>query len=149
MTVVSTMYDAFVTRLGALLPDHRRLPNPYDIEENSELYLKQGWGLAVAGLENTNRSTTCNVSTRVTFEIPITRKYFALEHDAVSKGATDKALLEDLQLIIDDAQKNNLGATSSTHIAVFLTAGGVSSIRVDDEDKFRELRATLTAEYFT
>lgn len=143
----STIYDAYVTRIGTLLPDHKRLPNPYAIDENNELYLAKGWGLAVGpSVENTQRFVCAKKSLRVTLQLSITRKFYAVEHDAAKKADCDKLLMADFEEILDDAHANNLGVATD-NLTIATSALGINNVK-PDKDLFRYLTVIITVEYF-
>jgi hypothetical protein len=145
MSEITTIFDTLVTRTQALLPSHVRLSNPYTLEQNNEQKLRQGWGLAVLGGVNTERSVSCISSVARSVEIKITRKVYALEQDQSKKADADKALLEDLQLIVDDLEKNYT-LTTGKFIAKYISDSGIVPIFVE-KDNFLSLVISVTVEY--
>lgn len=140
------VFDSLVTAIQILLPNHKRIPNPFELSENNGRILEQGWGLAIApGGENTGRFSCAQRSLRVTFTLAITRKFYATEHDAAAKAVADKLLLTDFETVLDDSWKNNLSLAGSLQ----LTPGfaGIQSIFAD-KDLYRAMNVTLTVEYF-
>lgn len=106
MTTATEIYDGLVSRISALLPNHKRLPYPYDLENNNEDFLEQGWGIAVRSSENTNRELCNRKSLRRSYEIILTRKYYSLDHDVTKRADTEKSLLEDAWILYDDFCEN-------------------------------------------
>lgn len=147
MTVISDIYDALHTRVVALLPDHTRLSNPYFLEQNNALDLRQGYGIAVRSGFNTNRQVGCQLSVERTFDIRITRKYYAREFDAVAKSETYKDILEDLQLVIDEFEKYPTLAADYNPVIKYISDTGINNIFIE-KDNFNEITATYTVEYF-
>jgi hypothetical protein len=147
MSDFSTIYDGWVSRIGTtLLPNHKRLPNPYDIAENNEIYLAQGWGLSVGPSGVNTQRFVCNKrSLQVTLQLSITRKFYAVEHDATKKASVDKQLMADFEAVFDDAHANNLGLDSNlTVVSGFF---GIQNVK-PEKDLFRALIANLAVEYF-
>lgn len=145
MTNGADIFDAIVTRMATLLPSHHRIPNPYELSENNGRILEQGWGLGISpGGENTNRFSCATRSLRVTFQLSITRKFYATEHDAAAKAYADKLLLTDFETVLDDSWKNNMGLAG-----LQLTPGFIGIVSIfTDKDLYRSLNSNLTVEYF-
>lgn len=145
-SVISSAYDAIVTRMGIVLPSHTRISNPYSVDENPEPMLRLGWGLRVADGVNSNRMVNCQLSTDRKFVIVLTRKYYARELDVVSKASTEKDLLEDNFLVIQDFEKNTmLGAIVAK--ANYESDTGIQFVFNQDKP-FYKIESTLSVEYF-
>lgn len=143
MTEISTIYDGLVTRLAALLPNHKRLTDPYNLDNNSTTFLNQGWGLAVGQGENTERQVSCQSSVRRTFQVPITRHYAATAHAVTAKATVEKLLLEDLQIIYDDAQENGLNVANLT---LAVTDDGITEVFAE-ESPYLSVTVIVSVEY--
>lgn len=146
MSNFSTLYDAIVDRLEAVLPSHTRLPNPYKVDENTELFLRQGWGLALTSGTNPNRNLSCRISTLRSFEIIITRKFYSLESSVTNKEATEKQLIEDQLLVIIDFC-NNSSLPSALGVVNFESDSGIEYVS-GEKDNFLVLRSVFGVEYF-
>lgn len=148
MTNGADIFDGIVTRMALLLPaasGYKRLPNPYELNENNGRILEQGWGLALTpGGENTARFSCATRSMRVTFQLALTRKFYALEHDAPAKANVDKLLLTDFETVFDDSWKNSLGVDGLNVTSGF---AGIQPVFVD-KDLYRALLMNMTVEYF-
>lgn len=148
MADASTIFGQLITRFGTLFATgsgYARIPNPYDLPKNNGNILKQGWGLSVfAGVENTNRFMCATRSMRIQFQLHLTRRYYALEHDSAKKADCDIALLTDFETFFDDAWKNNLNASG---LNVVGGAFGIQSVFAEDAP-YRVLTANFTVEYF-
>lgn len=145
MTAVTTLYDTLVTRVGELLPSHQRLGNPYELEENPNPFLKQGYGIAFSVANNPEREISCRGWVQRDLIIVLTRKFYARDTDRASKASAEKDLLEDLQLIIDDAEKN-FDAPNSVALFKYTTDNGIEPVRAD-EDHYISVSAVISAEY--
>jgi hypothetical protein len=146
-TAFSTIYDALITRLTALLPNHARLPNAYRLEENNERMLEQGWALAIApaGTNTARHLSSGGGSISVGFQLALTRKAFATEANAAAFATTDKDLLADFQTVFDDSNNNNLGIDGTG----VLVNGYSGVVPVDAErGTFRALLVNISVEYF-
>lgn len=145
MTNGADIFDGIVTRLATVLPSHKRLPNPYDLNENIGQLLEQGWGLGISpGGENTHRFSCTTRSLQVTFQIAITRKYIALENDAAAKALADKNLLSDFEAILDDSWKSNFGLDNVMNLVPGFS--GIQTVFAN-KDQYRCALVTMTVEY--
>jgi len=146
-TNFNTAYDLIVTRIAALLPNHIRLSDPYNPEQNPERYLEQGWGLALnLGGSNTSRFVTSQKTTNIQYQVIISRKRFALDLDAASKANTDKNLLEDLRVIITDIWDNNFNISGSPLIK-FVDYSGINQVKTE-KNSYMYVGLNINVEYF-
>jgi len=148
MSLISTGYDALLSRLDALFPPTdgwNRLPNPYKPEENSELFLTQGYGIAMGPGNNTNRQVNCKFSVVRQMTVVLTRKYEALENDADAKASTEKQLFEDQYILINDLEQD-ISINGQTMYTRFVADGGIEYVR-SDTDRFLILRTQYDLEY--
>jgi hypothetical protein len=143
---LTQIYDAIVSRIETLFPNHRRLSDPYDLENNPDNLLKQGWGLAAGpGGDNTERYVSCTESLSVNMTVPFTRAAFSRELDSSTKAAADKLLLEDMQVLADDVLKNNLNIQGP--LINFVGFDGIDSVRAD-ERRYVQIGCNITVENF-
>lgn len=141
---ITTAYNTLQARVAALLPNHQRLGNPYEIEENPAPFLKQGYGIGLGPANNTERQISCQGSAQRDLLVTITRKFYARDTDRATKATVELELLEDLQLIMDDAEKN-FQAPTSTAIYRYATDNGIESVYAD-EDHYLMVQAVVSAE---
>lgn len=145
MSNISTVYDAMITRIAAKLTTHLRLPNPYKPNENSELFLKQGYGVALGPALNTNRLVACKLSIERQFFVSISRKYFALESSATNKASTEKQLLEDQLLLIQDFESDPT-LNGSAFKTVYVSDNGIEYV-FGEKDQFLIINSVFSIEY--
>lgn len=145
MTDFADVWDDIVTRIGQLLPNHRRLPDAYAVEANDDLYLGLGWSLAISPGTNPERWLSKHKSIIVDLDLRITRKSFGLDHNPADKQDAEIDLFGDFELVYDDVHNNNLNAAGA--IIKVLSFTGIEAVDTDREN-FRVLTATLTVEYF-
>lgn len=139
-------YDLILTRLAALYPSHTRLYNAYVLEDNDDLYLKQGYGIKVGpAAVNTQRSLGKVRSTEVNYTVVFARRMAGRDHDPEPKSDTEQTLLGDVQTLIDDIHENNLNL-GETNIA-FVGFSGVETVR-PEELKYLFIEVNMTVEYF-
>jgi len=149
MSIISTAYDAFVTRIETVLDvatnGHTRLSNPYKPDENNERLLVKGYGIVMGPGSNTNRQVNCKFSVSRQMEIVLTRQYFAREDDAVSKADTEKALFEDQYLLINDFEQD-ISINGQTMYTRWESDSGIEYVS-SATDRFLMLRTTFSLEY--
>jgi hypothetical protein len=146
MSDTSTIYDAIVTRMGTLFPNHKRIGNPYKPEENAEPILTMGWGLTVGEAVNTNRVLSNQFTVAREFALLVCRKAFHRESDAAARATTEKLILEDLYTLIKDFEINASlnGVAMNTK---YLGDGGIEAV-MPDKDQFLMIRARISVEYW-
>jgi len=149
MSNVSTVYDALVTRIGTVLSSHRRLTNPYSIEQNMEQILKKGWGIAWGSGENTKRFLSDINSIKRLFPVIICREYKARELDITTKASTEKLLFEDQKLLITDFKnQNQLTVVQGINHVTFSSDEGIQKVAFEGKDQFLFLTSIFEVEYF-
>lgn len=96
MSKVSTIYDQLVdVTIPAVLPNHTRIPNAYSLEDNSDNFTRQGWGLRV-GTSTPAESEFKAFNNERTFTIVLTREIIRLDSDSDTVDTAVKLLLEDV-----------------------------------------------------
>ena len=74
---------------------HTELDNPYELERNSDLEMKKGYGVAIGSAFNNTKEICSNATERRTFVISFARRISATRMDSVTRIATEKLLMED------------------------------------------------------
>lgn len=149
MSQIADIYEALLVRLNTLYPEQdgwNRLSNPYKPEENPDIFLRQGWAIAIGPALNTERLLNCRYSVERTITITLTRMYEALENDAINKSSTEVQLLQDQHLLILDLEQDTTVNGSSVQ-TTYRTDGGMEYVR-GETDRFLMLRSDVTLEYF-
>lgn len=146
MSKVSTIYDNMITRVASVLSSHVRLPNPYKPDENSTIYLKKGYGVALGGAEISRRVIGGQVIMTRESTITVTRQYFSKENDPSSKASTEKQVLEDIFLVIKDFENDVTLNEVATNVT-FRSDSGIEYVS-NDKDQFLMVRATFAVDYF-
>lgn len=146
MTDISTIYNAFVARMGTLYTAHNRLTNVQDLAQNNEQFLTLGWGIQVGAGTNTERSVSRISTVSREFIFHFTRKVYARELDPSGKADAEKSLLEDLQILVDDLERD-FTTTTADYVIKYLSDTGILPVQTD-KDRFISISATVSAEYF-
>jgi len=146
MSAITTVYDILITRIAAVLTGHYRLSNPYKLEENAETFLRIGYGLAIGDAVNTLKPMTGCLFTQRNFILSISRRYAATESNAVAKATTEKQIMEDLFLLINDFHQNTT-LTNGNRVVKFESDSGINYVQ-GETDKFMYTSAVISIEYF-
>lgn len=146
MSNISTGFDAMVTRVETVLgTGYTRIPNPYNIEDNTELKLKKGYGLALRDAVNSKRQTNCKFSVNRTVEVILTRLYTGYEENAVDRASLEKLLLEDQYKIINDFEQD-FSINGTTMYTRWETDGGIEFV-AGETGRFLMLKTQFSLEY--
>lgn len=109
MSAASTMFDTMRARVQAVLPNHHWLKDPYNLDENSDLDLNQGAGMAIGPALNGNAALCSRIEIDRSMTVAITRKFFATEMNIDAKEAVEKQLLEDEVLVVSELLRDPTG----------------------------------------
>lgn len=149
MSAMSTAYDLLVTRLDAALPaasGYTRIPNPYNLGENDQNILRQGYGLALGPANNAKSELSCNMQIQRIFNVVVAREFLKLEHDVDGGQDVDKALMEDMRLVLRDFETYT-SLNSGNVIMGYDSDGGIELLKAESRS-FLFLRAQFTMKYF-
>lgn len=149
MSKVSTTYEAFVTRVETILSTHIELPNPYQIEQNDELALNQGWGVVWGPGQNSQRNLSCNLSVNRDIILVLTRQFITNELSHDHQESVEKLLMEDQYLMIKDIETDPKMGSTDVLKSDYLSDSGIQIISFDDPQKnnFLLLETTFQVEY--
>lgn len=135
MSAVSTAYDALETRIAALLnanpadPAFLKIPNPYQLEENSDGVLRKGFGIKIGQASNV-MAVNCNYHIDRVFGVVLAREAMNTDHDSAGIAKVEKQLMEDLTTIIRDFEVNQ-SLNTGLIFCGYLGDGGIELIRND------------------
>jgi len=149
MSQISTAYDNFLARVAAVLTSGngwKQVPNAYAIEKNPEPYLNQGYAVGFGAGTNTKRLQSRTVSVAREFFVTICRVNDNLEDEVTGIQTAEKALLEDLKLLIADMETNQT-LNAGEILCSYVGDGGIES--VDGETReILSIKANFLIEYF-
>jgi len=148
MSKITEAFNAMHSRIEILHPNHKRLSDPYDLEKNTELFLRKGYGIALLSGDPVNEGILakgCNRTTTRDFDIHITRQFFAKENDGPKKDVVALQILEDLAIITSDFLLEET-LNDGTIDTDFNGDTGIFKV-VNDKDNFIAATATITVRY--
>lgn len=144
-TKVTLAYRALLQCVATTLKDHKRLNDPYNLDENDGAQLRQGWGVRVDEGEPTRRCINPEYFLRRTFTVALTRECPAKDSDPERREAAAFELFEDLHLLIAKTVENiTLGDTSFDF--AFAGDGGIQEVFAEKKP-YVALEARFTVEY--
>jgi len=148
MSKITLAYEAIVARMQALFPNHFRLTNPYDVENNDVKRLNRGWGVQIGPSQDPNDQIDCEYSIIREINIVLTRRFYAKEHDVDLKDDGIQALLEDAKLIFDEAHNNpTLGVPDTVANFQTVSDNGIETV-FSNKECFLKLQINCTLRYF-
>lgn len=146
MSKISDVITAIYSLVSTALATYNELPDPYDIEGNTELFLKKGFGISAgSGNNNQERSVSCSRWTTRDFTITLTNKITTTRENTGSMKTLQKNIFEDqetlLQAFYDD---RTIGGNAQD--AVNVSDGGIEYLTIDEVKYFR-LDTTISVTY--
>ncbi len=148
MSNISDAYVAIKAYVQNILPTHQLLPNPYNLQQNPMIYLDQGVGIAFGPAENRESNMDCLVSLRRTVTISVTRKFNATNLNRTNKEDSEKLLLEDLYLLINEVQKYpQIDAYGPVTEFSYTDDGGIEQV-FDERQDYIVLRCNFDLIYY-
>lgn len=106
MSKISQIHDALISLIAGQLSTYIKLPNPYFIRDNNELFLKKGYGVAVGTGTRTDRLLSCQFSWQRDFHVVLTQLVTTTDSNTTQRETIVKNLLEDHTLVIEQIEKN-------------------------------------------
>lgn len=100
-TNVTTVYAGLLTAMAALFTTKKRIPNPYSLVDNDDLFLNNGYGLKV-GAGEPQESELHNFVNGYNFSVIFTKQVYKLDQKQVKYDDDAKAILEDGVTLIKD-----------------------------------------------
>lgn len=145
MSTISTIHDTLLSTLSSVLPPtYRQLPNPYEIEDNNELFLTQGYGVAIGAGSRTDRLINCSASWERNFNIILVNQVTTTDHDITAKQTIAKNLLEDHYAVFINLE-NNASLSSLTINSQVDSDSGIQF--VGDLNRYYFVEISVTCEY--
>lgn len=134
MSAITTVYDAMVTRVSAVLTSGNgwlQIPNAYDIPSNAKGFLRQGFGVSLGSGTNSKLQlcNTLTVDRRII--VSLSREVFKTDGDVDGYATVAKQLFEDLKLVIADFE-TNVTLNTGTLFCEYLSDTGIQAIESDD-----------------
>lgn len=95
MSKITDIRDALETLVAASFTGFKKIPNPYLIERNANVFIDKGYGIAIGPAERVNLEL-CRMAFNRFFNIPIIH-VIGTQNDIDHREAAEQTLLEALQ----------------------------------------------------
>jgi hypothetical protein len=146
-TTISGIHDDLYSMMASLFPSKKVLADSLNLYNNDEIFLADGFAIYIGPANNTKREVACRLSVSRQIVISLTKAPFAGHKDIDKLKATEKALLEELHIVINDFSKNDSYATLRGVKRDYLSDGGI--IRAFGESRsILSIQASFNVEYF-
>jgi len=103
MSSISTIYDNLLslvsTAIGGSGEGYIELPNPYNLADNNQLFLKKGYGVAIGPGVGLELHVGCRISYERIFTVVLTKEMATTDHNITARTSFNKELIEDFVLV--------------------------------------------------
>lgn len=145
MSSISNIHDNLYTLVAATLTNHAELRRPTNIELNSDLFLKKGFGISVSSAVRGTRNISCRYWLQRDFIITNTLAIYGTDTSNTIRKIAEKTLLENQKLLITALETDNTLSGYCNNLR-FVNDAGIEFIHVDEKD-YIMLQSTFTLEY--
>lgn len=144
---ISTLYDDFVARITAVLPSHIRMSDAYLLVKNTDSEKRQGFGVKIGSGSHTGNNLSCDIILEQSLTLILSRIVTAQEIDGSGKAGTEKQLLEDLFLVIQDVEKEcTLQDPTIVIYGAYVSHSGIQFIE-GTQDNWMRIEANFSFRY--
>lgn len=128
---ITTVYSTLLSTLATLYPNKTRIPNPYDLEQNPDGFLRDGYGLRV-GPSNLEESEFKNYRYELDISVILTKEILRTEEDTTAMESQTLALLEEMHTVRKDFYNvDQLGIESNIERIDIGSSSGIEFLRGD------------------
>jgi hypothetical protein len=145
-TAIENIISALNTEIASQLSGYARIPNPYFLEANNQLFLNKGYGIVVGPGRDTERYVSCLVTWERSFTIIISNQITTTENNIDAREALEKAILVDHDKLIRAFYANTSFSGQSMKCQVS-DDGGIEPFVTADNAKYFVMNLSLLVEY--
>lgn len=146
-TTISNIHDELYILMGTLFPAKKALADPFNIYNNDEFFLADGYGIYIGSAVNTHREVACRLSISRQIMITLTKAPYAGHKDLDKLKLAEKNLLEEHLTLINDFAKNDAYATIRTIKRNYINDGGIERV-FGESRSFLSIKTIFEIEYF-
>lgn len=125
--------------IETVLPEYKRLPNPYDVNANTFLQLRRGYGIEVGEGTNTQRYVGCLTTWQRTYNITLVRKVTTTDNNVDARIAVEQGILDDHEELLKTFEVD----VSMDGLVIKAVVGGDGGINFLDVDRQKFLAMTI------
>ena len=130
MSKISTIHDLIVSKITSNLTAYTQLPNPYILEENTNLFLKKGFGIALGPGNRTDRVIGCQTSWQRTFNVILINIVTTTDHNTTARETIGKDLIEDHFILLKQFDKD-ADLSGNAIDGVVVADNGIELVEID------------------
>ena len=143
-TKFTSVYDEIRTAISTLYSTKTEINNPYTLEENADIDMKDSWGIAIRAGSNSNRVLCGQATVKRNIEVSLLKRVAMPEKDVTARITGEKALFND-QLDMIKYFEGSPTTTNTVNVR-FISDSGIEFLE-GDRFGFLVLRSTLELEY--
>lgn len=145
MSNISTVTDTIIQRLGYIYSSntsYTRIPDPYELPNNKEIFLRKGYGLKYNGASKEESEFNQYVFNH-SFSVVLTRENIKLESDTTPLDDVTQVLLEDVYRLQQDFYSSSeLGIQGNIRLVDLAEVSGVTTVSTEN-DKFKTIEINI------
>ena len=146
MSKVSDVTDALYSLVGTALSTYNELSDPYELENNTELFLRKGYGIAINdGMNNLEQSTSCHRWTVRTYTFSLVNKITTTRENKTSMKTLQKSIMEDQETVLQAIYDDSTLGGDAVHIE-YQSDTGIQYLDIEQIKYFR-VDTTLEVTY--
>ncbi len=150
MSQISIVHTALIDRIASVLPDYRKIANPYEITNNPGSILNKGFAVAIGEAVNTQRTVKALLFELRTFEVFLIRLATHTENNVSKRVSLEQEIMEDAFSIKKDLEiETQLGGECIS--ITYISDSGLQYIVPEGEeasrDKYYALNLVFDCEY--
>lgn len=142
-STITTIQTQLYSILSTTFPTKSELADPYDVENNDDFMLKNGFGIEMGAASNSYEGGSANILTR-TFTFPLTSEVFDLDRSSASRKLIEKSLFEDEITMLKALSSFNLSKEVAN--VEFLNDNGIVKVTTD-KSNYLVLRVAVEIAY--
>jgi hypothetical protein len=146
MSYVGTIYDAIISKCNTLFPTKNRLHNPYELQDNPEIIIKDSWGLKVLSASHVEIEN-CTLSVARSYNFLLVRQFATVGTKETAFDTVTKSILEDQKLFLDNIYSlSELGIESTIDQIEIGDISGIEFLQTDQKKYlFTEITFKITS----
>ena len=141
MSKISTAYDAILSTLTTLFPNKTKIPLAYELENNQEMFLRNGYGVVYLA-ESPLTGELNSIINAHNIGVVFVREVLRLDSDANEIDLVTKELLEDVFTLRDELFSKPTLESSAIDIIDLSTTNGIEFVVVG-KNNFASLLTTF------
>ena len=144
-TSISTIYDNLFTLVETLFPTKTELPDPYNIEANPSIILKDGYGVAWNDGDVNDELAGRAYAEERNLSIIFTGRIARLDTNTSARRVVEKSLLESRRSLINQIKKNSPSLKGAEYFE-FVSDEGILSVN-DEKQNIIYLKINFAIRY--